>query len=90
MQSIDEQTKIKIQHRLHRIEGQVRGVQRMLDDGRECDELLQQLAAIRSAVHNTAILLARSYTERCLADPAAAVSPRQLTDRLLHVLARVD
>ncbi len=90
MQRIDEQTKMKIQHRLHRVEGQVRGVQRMLDDGRECDELLQQLAAIRSAVHNTAILLARSYTESCLTDPDMTISPRKLTDRLLHLLDRVD
>ncbi|MBI5290252.1 MAG: metal-sensitive transcriptional regulator, partial [Chloroflexi bacterium] len=40
-----------LQKRLRRIEGQVRGVQKMLDEDRECHEIIQQLAAIRSAVH---------------------------------------
>jgi DNA-binding FrmR family transcriptional regulator len=41
-------TKEELQKRLKRIEGQVRGVQRMLDEDRDCHEIVQQLAAIRS------------------------------------------
>ncbi len=90
MQKIDKQTRTNVEHRLRRIEGQVRGVQRMLTSERECDEMLQQLAAIRSAVQQTALLLARSYTEQCVTDPEATASPQQLSQQLLQVWARVD
>ena len=36
--------------RLRRIEGQVRGIQKMLDEGRECEEMLTQTMAVRSAI----------------------------------------
>ena len=45
--------------RLRRIEGQVRGVARMVEDGRDCREVLQQLSAIRSAANQVSRLLAR-------------------------------
>jgi len=45
--------------RLRRLEGQVRGVQKMLDEGRDCREIVQQLAAIRSAAHQASLILVR-------------------------------
>ena len=53
--------------RLRRIEGQVRGVERMLDDDRDCKEILQQLTAIRAAVHNSTQIFLRTYAKECLA-----------------------
>ena len=52
--------------RLRRIEGQVRGVQRMVDEERDCPDILQQMAAIRSAMHQASLVLARAYAARCL------------------------
>ena len=49
MQLTDNQAKDKLINRLHRIEGQVRGVQTMISDERNCRDILQQLSAIRSA-----------------------------------------
>ncbi len=43
-------TKEELQRRLKRIEGQVRGVQRMLDEDRDCHEIVQQLSAFFSAI----------------------------------------
>lgn len=56
--------------RLHRIEGQVRGVEKMVQDERECGAILQQMAAIRSAMHHASLVLARAYAERCMLEPA--------------------
>jgi CsoR family transcriptional regulator, copper-sensing transcriptional repressor len=56
--------------RLHRIEGQVRGVEKMVQDERECAAILQQMSAIRSAMHNASLVLARAYAERCMLEPA--------------------
>ncbi len=53
--------------RLRRIEGQVRGVQKMVDDDRDCREILQQLTAIRAAVQNASEVFLRTYAKECLA-----------------------
>ncbi len=74
--------------RLRRIEGQVRGVARMVEDGRDCREVLQQLTAIRSATNQVSRLLARSYACQCLTDSAESDDPEALMDDLLNVLSQ--
>lgn len=46
--------------RLRRIEGQIRGIQKMIGDGRDCESIITQLAAIRSAVEGVGILVIRN------------------------------
>jgi DNA-binding FrmR family transcriptional regulator len=50
-----------IQKRLRRIEGQVRGIQRMCDQGRECDEVLTQMTATIRALESAATTVLREY-----------------------------
>ncbi len=52
--------------RLRRIEGQVRGVQGMLADERDCQEVLQQLAAVRSALQSVSRAFLQQYVASCL------------------------
>jgi DNA-binding FrmR family transcriptional regulator len=52
--------------RLRRIEGQVRGLQRMLAEGRVCEEVLTQLMAVRSGLDQVGLLLIEMHLERCL------------------------
>jgi DNA-binding FrmR family transcriptional regulator len=61
--------KEELQKRLRRIEGQVRGVARMVDEDRDCREIIQQLAAIRAAAHQVGLLVARSYACQCMSEP---------------------
>lgn len=68
MQIKNESSKTKLIKRLRRIEGQVRGVQTMLDDERECREIMQQLTAIHSAVRSTSRIFFRDYASMCLAE----------------------
>lgn len=51
--------------RLKRIEGQVRGIQKMLIEDRECESLVTQLAAIRSAVESVGQLVLTNYMDLC-------------------------
>ena len=74
--------------RLRRIEGQVRGVQRMIEDGRECPDILQQMAAIRSAMHQTSLILARAYVKKRLREPAPADIDATL-DKLMATLGQL-
>jgi DNA-binding FrmR family transcriptional regulator len=60
------EVKQQLQQRLRRIEGQVRGVQKMVDDERDCREVLQQLNAILAAVQNASDLYVRAYAKDCL------------------------
>jgi DNA-binding FrmR family transcriptional regulator len=51
--------------RLKRIEGQVRGIQKMIEEGRDCESLITQLAAIRSAVEGVGLLMLNNYMKLC-------------------------
>ena len=60
--------------RLKRIEGQVRGLQKMVIDERECESIVTQLAAVRSAIDSVGALVLNNYIKICapkenLADP---------------------
>ena len=52
--------------RLHRIEGQVRGVERMLAEGRECEHVFAQLVAVRSGLEQVSLLLLDHHVRNCL------------------------
>ena len=51
--------------RLKRIEGQVRGIEKMIVDGRDCESLITQLAAVRSAVESVGALMLNNYMKLC-------------------------
>ena len=61
----EEVSKDKIVGRLRRVEGQVRGVQKMIGDGRDCESILTQLVAIRSAVDGVGALVLNNYMKLC-------------------------
>ncbi len=58
--------------RLKRIEGQVRGIQRMVEEDRECGDILAQLSAVNEAVRRVSILLAEQYAFECLGPDKAS------------------
>ena len=63
-ETVDDLTK-----RLRRAEGQLRGVQQMLEDGRDCREIAQQLAAATKALQRTGFVLITAGLTWCLSDP---------------------
>jgi DNA-binding FrmR family transcriptional regulator len=54
--------------RMRRIEGQARGVQRMIAEGRDCLDILTQLASLRSAAYSVSVALTQHYAVQCLHD----------------------
>lgn len=83
------EVKAELNTRLRRIEGQVRGVLKMVEDERDCLEILQQLAAIRSAVHQASLVLARAYAARCLLEPGQGDIDAML-DQLMATLRKLE
>lgn len=54
------------ERRLNRIAGQVNGIQKMVAGGRTCDEILQQVNAVRSAVDQLGVLLLTEHLQTCV------------------------
>jgi DNA-binding FrmR family transcriptional regulator len=52
--------------RLHRIEGQARGIARMLEEGRDCEDMLTQTMAMRSALDQVGARIMQYHLDRCL------------------------
>jgi len=59
---ISKETLLK---RLKRAEGQIRGIQKMIENGRECESVVTQLAAVRSAIDSVAGLILKNYMKIC-------------------------
>lgn len=63
--------KENIQARLRRVEGQARGIQKMIDEDRDCREIVLQLAAVKSAVVQTAMTILSHEMASCIARETA-------------------
>jgi DNA-binding FrmR family transcriptional regulator len=66
----------KVLVRLRRVEGQVRGVQRMLEEERECEQVLTQLMAVRSSIDQIGLLRMESHIQDCLLKDAESDAVR--------------
>jgi DNA-binding FrmR family transcriptional regulator len=62
----DPQVKEKMTSRLRRIKGQVNGVEKMIEDGRDCREIIQQMTAIRAAVQAASVTFLQEAATECL------------------------
>lgn len=72
---IGAQTREEATRRLKRIEGQVRGVQRMVEEGRYCPDILAQVAAVHAALRGVGKLLMRNHLQHCVTDALRSGDP---------------
>ncbi len=75
--------------RLKRIEGQTRGVQKMVEEDRGCSEILHQLTAINEAVRSVSLMLAEQYAVECLQAPGKRGKSREAIAAMIDAIARV-
>ena len=73
VRDLGDDTVRRARTRLRRVEGQVRALERMLDDGEDCEQVLRQIAAASKALRRVGVQLAVDGVERCVADPEASV-----------------
>lgn len=74
----------KLLDRLARIEGQVRGLRKMLEEQRCCEDVLTQLLAARSGLEQASLLILESHLEDCVLD--GATMDNETLDRLRGTL----
>jgi len=74
--------------RLRRIEGQVRGLQRMLETDRKCEDVLTQIMAVRSGIDQVGLLLMDHHIDTCLLDNVGAEAGLRNLQRALRMWLR--
>jgi len=84
-------TKSAVRKRLNRIEGQVRGIARMVDDDRYCIDVMTQLSAVRAALRRVEEEVLRDHLSHCVEHAIASgdrADQRQKIAELIEVLGR--
>ncbi len=76
-----------IKKRLNRVEGQVRGVSRMVDEDAYCIDILTQISAIEAAMDKVALELLRDHTKHCLMNKA--IGPKSQDEKINEVVTAV-
>ena len=84
----DKQALVK---RLHRIEGQVRGIERMVEDDRYCIDILTQIAAVNTALESLAFKILDEHVRHCVAGALTSgdeADAREKTEELIGAVQR--
>jgi CsoR family transcriptional regulator, copper-sensing transcriptional repressor len=76
--------------RLHRIEGQVRGIERMVDEDRYCIDILTQVGAVKTALESMALEILNDHVTHCVHDALASGDPNAATEKSKELLAAVE
>jgi len=81
-EKVKEEMEHKIISRLRRIEGQVRGLQGMVKEGKECEQILTQMRAAQSALKAVSALVLKSYLMKCYSETGKEPSPEEIYHKL--------
>ncbi len=76
--------------RLKNIEGQVRGLQRMVEEEQYCVDIITQISAVRAALNSVGMLILKRHIETCVSDAikAGGEEKTHIIDELMSVLSR--
>lgn len=83
-----EEIKKNIQTRLRRIEGQVKGIEKMIEKDSCCKEVLTQVAAVRAAINKVGFLVMENYAKDCILNSDNNDSREEEVDELLSTVLR--
>ncbi len=75
-----------ISKRLKRIEGQVRGIQKMVNEDKPCEDILIQIGAVKSALHKTGQAILEGHMHHCVLDAIKEGNEEETIDKLVSAL----
>jgi len=79
-----------LKKRLHRIEGQVRGIERMVDDDRYCIDILTQVGAVRTALESLGLEVLEDHVTHCIMDALTSGDENTAVAKSEELLAAVE
>ncbi|WLR47115.1 metal-sensing transcriptional repressor [Halobacillus litoralis] len=86
VKSRTQDEKLAVLNRLKRIEGQVRGIQKMVEDDRYCVDILVQISAINNALNKVGYNLLERHTHHCVKDAIQKGNGDEAIDELMKVV----
>ena len=93
IQTTSPEVKERIKHHLARIEGQLRGVQKMIDANRDCKAILQQLIAIRASIQSVSLNFMQDVADECMVNLDQQPNPedqKAVLRDLIHLMGKVS
>ena len=87
---IANKEKTELRHRLKKVAGQINGIDKMLEDGRYCVDILQQIVAARAALNKVALLIIESHAKSCIVAAVKEDRGDQSIDELMNVLKQFN
>lgn len=85
---LNEKEKQELKLRLKKISGQINGIDKMIDDGRYCVDILQQLTAARAAMNQVSLLILESHTKSCVVNAIKEDRADDAIGELIDVVRR--
>jgi DNA-binding FrmR family transcriptional regulator len=82
-------TKPQLLTRLRRIEGQIRGIERMVDEDRYCIDILTQIAAIQAALDKVGLGLLDGHAHHCMQEGAEEGRADEMTEEMMSAVGRL-
>jgi DNA-binding FrmR family transcriptional regulator len=82
--------KASLTKRLHRIEGQVRGIERMVEDDRYCIDVLTQIAAVNTALESLAFKVLDDHVNHCVTDALSSGDPKEAAAKSKELMEAVQ
>ena len=86
--NLDPAARDRLMARLKRIEGQARGIQKMIDEDRDCTAVLDQVASIKAAINGFSAEMAETYALYCLANPDQFDDPDDAVRQMVRTVIR--
>lgn len=85
---LGERKRDELQSRLKRIEGQTRGIQRMIEDGRDCLEIIDQMSAAKAAMNALSADMIEAFAIYCLKNPDQFPSADGAVEEAIKAIVR--
>lgn len=81
--------KKKLSTRMNRIEGQIRGIKRMIDEGKECDNILNQITSVKAALDGVSKIILENHLRRCVVSEIKNNKENEVIDHLIYTLGKM-
>ncbi|PZC52175.1 MULTISPECIES: metal-sensitive transcriptional regulator [unclassified Mesotoga] len=86
MQEVDEETRKAVLNRLKRIEGQIRGLQKMVENDRVCGDILTQVSAVNSALSRVSEMIVKGYARKCVIEANESGQIEELDNLIENII----
>ncbi|UMZ73248.1 metal-sensitive transcriptional regulator [Natranaerofaba carboxydovora] len=83
-----EDERYLVLNRLKRIEGQIKGIQKMVEEEKTCSDILMQVNAVRSAVNNVGTLILENHLKNCLNEAITHEEQDKLIKELSELISK--